>query len=134
MPGKRSGNAWKAWTRAAQAAARTRNSAGAGNRLGLLQRASKLISLTARKRRALARRARRRTRRGWEQAFALGALTGELAGATDGLGLLAGALLGGLLVVAAQLHLAEDAFPLHLLLQGLQGLIDVIVANENLHA
>jgi hypothetical protein len=36
--------------------------------------------------------------------------------------------------MAAQLHLAEDAFALHLLLEGLEGLIDVVVADENLHA
>ncbi|BDV33629.1 hypothetical protein SS37A_11580 [Methylocystis iwaonis] len=35
--------------------------------------------------------------------------------------------------MAAQLHLAEDAFALHLLLQRLQSLIDIVVANENLH-
>jgi hypothetical protein len=31
------------------------------------------------------------------------------------------------------LHFAEGAFALHLLLQGLQGLVDVVVANENLN-
>jgi hypothetical protein len=36
--------------------------------------------------------------------------------------------------MAAQLHLAEDALALHLLLQSLEGLIDVIIADENLHA
>src|SRR5690606_2815826 len=48
-----------------------------------------------------------------DETFALGALAGELAGAANGLGLLAGALLGGLLVMAAHLHLAEDTFALH---------------------
>jgi hypothetical protein len=36
--------------------------------------------------------------------------------------------------MTAELHLAEDALPLHLLLQRLEGLIDIIVADENLHA
>ena len=35
--------------------------------------------------------------------------------------------------MAAQLHFAEDAFTLHLLLQRLESLIDIVVANENLH-
>jgi hypothetical protein len=68
-----------------------------------------------------------------QKAFALQLLAGELAGAADGFGLLAGALLGRLLVMATQLHFAEDAFTLHLLLQRLKSLIDVVVANENLH-
>jgi hypothetical protein len=36
--------------------------------------------------------------------------------------------------VTAELHLAEDTLALHLLLQRLEGLIDVVIANENLHA
>jgi hypothetical protein len=36
--------------------------------------------------------------------------------------------------VAAELHLAEQAFALHLLLQRPEGLVDIVVANENLHA
>jgi hypothetical protein len=36
--------------------------------------------------------------------------------------------------VAAKLHLAENALALHLLLQRLEGMVDIIVANENLHA
>ena len=36
--------------------------------------------------------------------------------------------------MAAKLHLAEDALALHLLLQRLEGLIDVVIADENLHA
>jgi hypothetical protein len=36
--------------------------------------------------------------------------------------------------MAAQFHLAKDALPLHLLLQRLESLIDIIVADENLHA
>src|SRR5438309_5588983 len=69
-----------------------------------------------------------------QQAFALQLLAGELARAAHGFGLLAGLLLGGLFVVAAELHLAENTLALHLLLQRLEGLIDVVIANENLHA
>ena len=36
--------------------------------------------------------------------------------------------------MAAELHLAEDALALHLLLQHLEGLVDIVVADENLHA
>lgn len=69
----------------------------------------------------------------WNEPLALGALAGELARAPYGLGLLAGFLFGGLFVVIAELHLAEDAFPLHLLLQRLQRLFDIVVANKNLN-
>src|SRR5687768_2604396 len=69
-----------------------------------------------------------------QQAFALQLLARELAGAADGFRLLAGLLFGGLFVVAAELHLAEDPLALHLLLQRLEGLVDVVIANENLHA
>jgi hypothetical protein len=34
----------------------------------------------------------------------------------------------------AEPHLAEDAVALHHLLQHLEGLVDIIVADENLHA
>ena len=36
--------------------------------------------------------------------------------------------------MSAQLHLAENALALHLLLQRLEGLVDVVVPDENLHA
>jgi hypothetical protein len=64
-----------------------------------------------------------------KKAFALRLLARQLARAPHGLGLLAHALFGGLLVVVAQLHLAEDALALHLLLERLEGLIDVVIAN-----
>ncbi len=41
--------------------------------------------------------------------------------------------LGGLLVVAAELHFAEHAFALQLLLKRFERLIDIVVTNENLH-
>jgi hypothetical protein len=71
-------------------------------------------------------------RRG-QQALALELLAGELAGAANGLGLLTRLLLGGLLVMAAELHLAENTLALQLLLESAESLIDIIVANENLH-
>ena len=36
--------------------------------------------------------------------------------------------------MAAELHLAEDALALHLLLKHLEGLVDIVVPDENLHA
>jgi hypothetical protein len=36
--------------------------------------------------------------------------------------------------MAAELHLTEDALALHLLLQHLEGLVDIVVTDENLHA
>jgi hypothetical protein len=36
--------------------------------------------------------------------------------------------------VAAEFHLAEDALTLHLLFQHLEGLVDIVVTDENLHA
>ena len=36
--------------------------------------------------------------------------------------------------MAAQLHLAEDALALHLFLERLEGLVDIVVTDENLHA
>ena len=73
-----------------------------------------------------------RRRWGGQTAFALGALAGQLAGAAHGLGLLASLLFGGLLIVVAQLHLAEDAFALQLFLQRAQRLVYVIIANDYL--
>jgi hypothetical protein len=36
--------------------------------------------------------------------------------------------------MSAELHLAEDALALHLLLEGAKRLVDVVVSNQNLHA
>jgi hypothetical protein len=69
-----------------------------------------------------------------QEAFALQLLACELAGAANRFGLFAGLLLGGLFVVTAELHLAENALTLHLLLQRLESLVDIVIANENLHA
>jgi hypothetical protein len=35
--------------------------------------------------------------------------------------------------MAAKLHFAENALALHLLLQRFEGLIDIVIADENLH-
>src|SRR5262245_55352142 len=66
-------------------------------------------------------------------ALAIHALAHQLAIAPHGLGLLARAPLRRLLVIAAQLHLAENSFALHLLLENAQRLIDIVVTDENLH-
>jgi hypothetical protein len=70
---------------------------------------------------------------GRQQALALQFLAGELAGTADGFGLFARPALGGFFVVAAQLHFPENTLALHLLLEGLERLIDVVVANNYLH-
>src|SRR6185295_9475275 len=69
-----------------------------------------------------------------QEAFALHLLALQLAGAADGLRLLAGAALGRLFVVVAQFHLAEETLALHLLLERLQGLVDIVVTHDNLQA
>src|SRR3954453_5449429 len=69
-----------------------------------------------------------------QQALALQLLARELARAAHRFGFFPGFLLGGLFVMAAELHLAENPLALHLLLQRLEGLIDVVIADETLHA
>ncbi len=69
-----------------------------------------------------------------EQAFALGALAGQFARAADRLGLFAGPAFRWLLVKISQLHFAKHAFALHLLLQRAKRLVDIVVANQNLHS
>jgi len=69
-----------------------------------------------------------------DQSLALGALARELAGAANRLRLFPCFLFRGLFVVAAKLHLAEDALALHFLFQRLESLVDIVVADENLHA
>lgn len=68
------------------------------------------------------------------QAFTLGVFAGELAGAANSLCLLASLLFRRLFKVVTKFHFAEDAFTLQLLFQGPKGLIDVVVANQYLHA
>src|SRR5438105_11564072 len=93
--------------------------------------------------RSEARRARRAgsSKSAWDcprlnrqQTLALQLFAGELAGAADGFRLLPDSPLGGFFIMAAEFHLAEYALALHLLLQHLEGLVDIVVADENLHA
>ena len=62
-------------------------------------------------------------------AFALGALASQLAGAAHGFGALAGFFLGWLFESLTGLHFAEEAFALHLLLERAQGLVNIAVAD-----
>ena len=57
----------------------------------------------------------------------------HLAGATNGSGALARTLFTRLLVVTTQLHLALHTLTLQLLLERAKGLVDIIVANDDLH-
>jgi hypothetical protein len=41
--------------------------------------------------------------------------------------------LRGFLVIAAELHFSEYPFALHFFLQGAERLVDIVVANEDLH-
>ncbi len=65
--------------------------------------------------------------------FALRAFAGELAGAAHRFGLLAGLLLRRLLEVLTRLHFTEQAFALHFLLQGAQGLFNVVITHDDLY-
>jgi hypothetical protein len=80
-----------------------------------------------------ARRSRCGHRLDGDEAFSLGTLAGQLAGAANGLSLFAGALFGRLLVMAAHLHFTEDAFTLQFLFQSAESLINIVVTNEYLH-
>src|SRR5690242_20171721 len=67
------------------------------------------------------------------EAFALQPFALELACASHRLGCLAGPPLGRLFIVPPKLHLSENPLPLHLLLERLQRLVNVVVAYEYLH-
>ncbi len=67
------------------------------------------------------------------ETFAFDPLTLHLAGAAHRLGGFARPAFGGFFIVPAKFHLAKNAFALELLFERLQRLVDVIVANENLH-
>ena len=69
-----------------------------------------------------------------KQTFALRALASEFTRPANRLGLFARLLLRRLLVMTTKFHLAKDAFALHFLLQRLQRLVDIVVANQYLHA
>ncbi len=68
-----------------------------------------------------------------QQAFTLSALAGQLTGAAHGFGAFTRTLFRRLLVMVTALHFAESAFPLHLLFERLQRLVDVVIADENLY-
>jgi hypothetical protein len=75
-----------------------------------------------------------RARLHWQQAFALQLFAREFTGTTDSFRFLSDSLLGRLFVVAAELHFAEHALSLHLLLEHPERLIDIVVTDEDLHA
>ena len=66
-----------------------------------------------------------------EEAFALSALARQFPRPPDGLGLPTRLGFRGLLVSSACLHFPEDALALHLLLERLQRLIDVVVTDHD---
>ena len=66
-------------------------------------------------------------------AVALETLALQLAGAAYSSSLFASALFRGLFVVTTQLHFALDTFTLQLLLERTKGLINIVVANHDLH-
>lgn len=65
-----------------------------------------------------------------EMAVALQAFAFQLARAANGGGLFPGPFFRGFLVKSAQFHLAVYAFALHLLFQGAQSLVDIIVPDD----
>lgn len=67
-------------------------------------------------------------------AFALKPLARQLAGAANRFSFLARLLFRRLFIEVAQLHFTKYSFALHLLLQRPERLIDVIIANQYLHA
>lgn len=69
-----------------------------------------------------------------EKTFALRFLARQLAGTADGLGLLACFFLGRFLEMLLELHFTENPFALKLFLQSTKRLIDVVVANTDLHS
>jgi len=72
-------------------------------------------------------------KRGLDQTFALGALASQLAGAANRFSALTGFLLGWLFEVLTGLHFPEQAFALHFLLQRAQGLLDIVIADDDLY-
>ena len=68
-----------------------------------------------------------------ERAFTLSFLPRQFTGTANGFSFLARFLDGRLLEMLLELHFTEDAFALELFLQSPEGLIDVVVANADLH-
>ncbi|MGX0901749.1 hypothetical protein ACSSV8_000303 [Roseovarius sp. MBR-79] len=65
--------------------------------------------------------------------FALRFLARQFPGTANRFGLLARFFLGRFLEMLLELHFTENAFALQFLLQGAERLIDIVVANTNLH-
>src|SRR5262245_22086386 len=78
--------------------------------------------------------AERRLRLYRDQTLALHLLAREFAGAANRLRLLTGLLFGRFFIVAAKLHFAETALALHLLLQLLEGLGNLVIPDQKLHS
>lgn len=70
---------------------------------------------------------------GLEQPFALGFFPRQFTGTADRFGFFARFFLGRFLEMLLELHFTEHAFALELLFQGPESLIDIVVANANLH-
>lgn len=71
--------------------------------------------------------------KGLDQTFALGALASQLAGAANRFSALTGFLFGRLFEVLTGLHFPEQAFALHFLLKRAQGLLDIVIADDDLY-
>ncbi|TDQ35036.1 hypothetical protein DEV91_102236 [Phyllobacterium brassicacearum] len=69
-----------------------------------------------------------------QKTFALCLLAGSLAGTAHGLSFFTYTALGWLFKCLARLHFAEESLPLHLLLQDPQGLLNIVVTDENLQS
>jgi hypothetical protein len=68
-----------------------------------------------------------------QEAFTLGALASQFPRTADGFSFLARFPFGRLLEMVAALHLPEETFALHLLLERFQRLIDVVIADHDLN-
>ncbi len=71
---------------------------------------------------------------GRKQTFALKAFASQLACATHSFSFFTGLLLGWFFIEIPHFHFAEYAFTLEFLFQRLQGLINIVIADEYLHA
>ena len=65
--------------------------------------------------------------------IALCSLTGKFSSAPHGFGLFPGAFFGGFFVGGAKFHRAEDAFALKLFLENLEGLVNVVISDDDVH-
>lgn len=66
-----------------------------------------------------------------DQAFSLRLFACKLLGSADRFGLFACSFFGRFFIRPAALHFAEHALALHLLFQDPEGLIDIVVSDEN---